>query len=256
MKQIEVIWDERGVVIIKLNRSEKMNAITKMMARELQQVLLEMKNKPGVKCLVITGAGKKAFCAGGDLTELHGNLNEEEAYQVLHPMKECLYELATFPLPTFAFLNGHARGGGCEIATACDFRYGIEDGEYGFIQGRLGITPGWGGGELLYKRIQADRAAQWLMESNMYSAEEAYRIGWLHKIVTRESFDTSHLLLSPFLQKSQRQLKIFKSQHLHSLSMSNVSSQMDEEVKNCASLWESKEHVRAVENFMRTRKKS
>ncbi|GGF11834.1 hypothetical protein GCM10010954_08090 [Halobacillus andaensis] len=256
MEQVEVNWDERGVVTIKLNRSEKMNAITKVMAKELLQVIVESKNNPKVKCLVITGAGKEAFCAGGDLRELHGNLKEKEAYQILHPMKQVLYELATFPLPTFALLNGQARGGGCEIATACDFRYGLEDGEYGFIQGGLGITPGWGGGELLYKRIQADRAAHWLMESNMYSAEEAYRIGWLHKIVTRESLDTHRLLLAPFLQKSHRQLKIFKSQYLHSLSMHNVSSHMEEEVKNCASLWESEEHIRAVEKFIRTRKKS
>ncbi|MCP3026222.1 enoyl-CoA hydratase/isomerase family protein [Halobacillus sp. A5] len=255
MEKIITTLDARGTGTILLNRYDKMNAVTREMCEGLLKAVLDFKANPNLKCLVITGAGQQSFCAGGDLLELHGDLTEEEAYTRLIPMKQVLYELAVFPLPTYAFLNGDARGGGCEIATACDFRYGKHDGKYGFIQGKLGITPGWGGGELLYRKISADRAAHWLMDSEMYDSERAYQIGWLHKIVAKEHL-TPDYLLSPFLEKTQTQLKIFKSQLLRSLPFTDLSKEMDEEVRRCASLWESEEHIKAVKNFIRTRKKS
>ncbi|WP_431799511.1 enoyl-CoA hydratase/isomerase family protein [Halobacillus andaensis] len=254
MQQIRTICDDHGAVTIQLNRREKMNAITNRVSKLLSKEIGKLKNDPDIKCLVITGAGDEAFCAGGDLNELHGGLTEEKAYRALQPMKQVLYELAAFPLPTFAFLNGQARGGGCEIATACDFRYGLDTGHYGFIQGNLGITPGWGGGELLYKRIQADRAAHWLMDAQMYNADQAYQIGWLNKIVEKDQLNIETLLPS-FLNKTQSQLKIFKSQYLRAISFHDAAEAMEDEVRRCASLWESKEHLQAVKKFLSTRKK-
>src|SRR5699024_12828906 len=101
--------------------------------------------------LIITRAGEKMCCSGGDLNHLQGDLSSDEAFKELYPMKECLYEPVSFPVPTVCLLNGDAVGGGCEIATACDFRIGKKGTKFGFVQSKLGIIPGWGGGELLYK---------------------------------------------------------------------------------------------------------
>ncbi|WP_163530388.1 enoyl-CoA hydratase/isomerase family protein [Halobacillus ihumii] len=255
MEQVTLTVSDDGYGLVTLNRSDKMNAVTKQMADELLNALEQAKNIEHIKCLVIRGAGDRAFCAGGDLTELHGDLTSEQAYRTLLPMKQVLHELACFPVPTFAFLNGQARGGGCEIATACDFRYGLADGSYGFIQGQLGITPGWGGGEILYKRIPSNIAAHWLMEAQMYSASRALEIGWLHKIVTRQQMDGKELL-RPFLEKSVEQLHVFKQQYIEKLSIEGLSQHMDQEVQHCAGLWESEAHVKAVRRFAASSRKN
>ncbi|WP_255822143.1 enoyl-CoA hydratase/isomerase family protein [Halobacillus shinanisalinarum] len=131
----------------------------------------------------------------------------------------------------------------------------MADGSYGFVQGQLGILPGWGGGVLLYKKIPAHFAAHWLMDSRMYGVEEATRIGWLHKVVSEQQL-AGEELLQPFLEKSQEQLRSFKKQYRDHLSMEGVWHQMDEEVQQCARLWESEAHVQAVRRFTSSRKKS
>ncbi|MFD2925413.1 enoyl-CoA hydratase/isomerase family protein [Halobacillus naozhouensis] len=253
MEQVTLTVHNYGCAVITLNRPDKMNAVTKQMAEELLEAIEQARTVEHVKCLVIRGAGDRAFCTGGDLTELHGDLTSEEAYHVLSPMKQVLHELVCFPVPTFAFLNGQARGGGCEIATACDFRYGLADGSYGFVQGQLGITPGWGGGEILYKRISSNAAAHWLMDAKMYTAARALEIGWLHKIVDKQDMDEKELL-RPFLEKSLEQLHVFKQQYVQRLALDGLSQQMDEEVQQCARLWESEGHVEAVRRFTSSRK--
>ncbi|WP_082234273.1 enoyl-CoA hydratase/isomerase family protein [Halobacillus massiliensis] len=250
MEQIIVNEHVNGLAVVTLNRPEKMNAVSKEMTSQLASALQSLKQKPGLKCLVLTGKGR-AFCAGGDLSELHGGLSEMEAYQILKPMNEVLYQLAVFPVPTIALLNGQARGGGCELATACDFRYGNEGAFYGFVQGKLGITPGWGGGELLYQRIRPEYASHWLLVSEMYSGETAHQIGWLHNI---GDYKNAEEAAEPFLEKSVKQVRWFKNQYLEKLSINKGA--MDKETANCAKLWESKEHIEAVRNFMDSRKKS
>ncbi|QAS51110.1 enoyl-CoA hydratase/isomerase family protein [Halobacillus litoralis] len=255
MSQVLVEKKQEGYVVLTLNRPHKMNAITKQMTQEFYQAIVDLKQNGGVKFLVVTGAGERAFCSGGDLNELHGEMSAEDAYQLLHPMKQALYELATFPVPTIALMNGQARGGGCEIATACDFRYGVESSSFGFVQGNLGITPGWGGGALLYQRIKADFAAHWLMDAEMYQTEQVYRIGWLHKMITDNS-KAENVLFSSFLNKTLKQMEVFKQQYLTHIHTEGLSERMDQEVYACSQLWESEEHKTAVRNFAQMRKRS
>lgn len=242
-----------GYAVVQLHRPEKLNAITRQMAQQLHEAFIELKKDKHLKFLVVTGTGDRAFCAGGDLNELHGDMNAEQAYRILHPMKEALYELATFPVPTIALLNGQARGGGCEIATACDFRYGLPSASYGFVQGNLGIIPGWGGGTLLYQRIKSDFAAHWLMDAEMYTSEQVYRIGWLHKMIT-VNWNAQEIFAS-FLNKTREQMEVLKRQYVDHLDMEFLSEWMDREVRQCSLLWESEEHKAAVENFARKRKR-
>ncbi|MFG6115234.1 enoyl-CoA hydratase/isomerase family protein [Halobacillus sp. MO56] len=239
-----------GYARITLNRPEKMNAVSKQMTSELSQALTEAKEAEGVKCLVITGSGDRAFCTGGDLKDLHGDMNASEAFQTLYPMKEVVYQLASFPLPTIALLNGQARGGGCEIATACDIRYAVKDASYGFVQGKLGITPGWGGGVLLYEKIRPEYAFQWLIEAEMYDSDRVAAIGWAHRLIEREELGNVEDLLAKFLEKSVEQMRVWKKQYDKKLSMISLSPVMDEEVRTCSRLWESEEHKEAVKRFM------
>ncbi|WP_099157980.1 enoyl-CoA hydratase/isomerase family protein [Virgibacillus ndiopensis] len=238
-----------GYSVITLNRPEKRNAISKEMVKELKQCI-EQAKQDSVKFLVITGAGDKMFCAGGDLQDLHGDLTFDEAFSELYAMKEVLFELASFPMPTVCLLNGNALGGGCEIATACDFRITKETNECGFVQTKLGITPGWGGGALLYEKVHSSFAYQWLMEAEIYDAAYLHERGWVHRIVSDEAWHNQSKLLEPYKTKSYDQMKIVKKQYTKKMSILRLSALMDEEVRNCAKLWDSKEHKSAVEKFL------
>ena len=162
-----ITYEEKEYGTILLNRPEKRNAISVEMAKELSRILEEIKERP-IKFLVIKSTGESVFCAGGDLTDFHGALSEEEAYQTLHTMKQVLFQIVTFPVPTISLLQGSALGGGCELATACDIRIAKENSKFGFVQSNLGILPGWGGGALLYEKVHPSFALQWLTEGKMY----------------------------------------------------------------------------------------
>lgn len=232
---------------ITINRPEKRNAVNKAVTSQLADAIQEVKKIDGLKYVVLTGEGDKSFCAGGDLNELHGKLSAKEAYELLIPMMQVLFELATLPIPTIALLNGAARGGGCELATACDFRFARPQDKFGFIQANLGITPGWGGGALLYRKIRPELAFHWLVTGDMRSAEECQRAGWIHGLTKDPT-----IYLETFSPRSYQQMRSFKQQYLKSLDIKSLHKCMEEEVQTSASLWETDEHMAAVERFFHT----
>ncbi|MEC5422798.1 enoyl-CoA hydratase/isomerase family protein [Virgibacillus sp. C22-A2] len=242
-------YDE-GYGEICLNRPAKHNAISGKMMRELK-ASLEVAKNDSITFLVLSGAGKKMFCAGGDLTDLHGDLTPDEAFSYLYPMKDVLYDIVSFPVPVICLLNGNALGGGCEIATACDLRIAKDTGKFGFVQTNLGIIPGWGGGVLLYEKVNPSFALQWLMEASVYEATTLKEHGWLNRIVSEQEWKNKNELLQPYITKSYEQMKILKNQYKKKISSLGLSSMMNEEVRNCSKLWDSKEHRIAVEKFLK-----
>lgn len=241
MDMVKVTYEE-DIVVVTLDRRSKRNAVNRQMVEELQQVVTNVQSDETLKAFVLTAEGEEAFCAGGDLKELHGDLSEKEAYALLSKMREVLYGIATLPVPTLAHLSGEARGGGCELASACDLRTGKADGRFGFVQGQLGIVPGWGGGALLYERISMNDAFNWLVRSEMISASEALRIGWLQEIREEPDF-------SIFTERSQEQLKFWKKQLLEKTDRKHLYGKMEEETRQAAALWESEAHKEAVRTF-------
>ncbi|RYG74068.1 enoyl-CoA hydratase/isomerase family protein [Lentibacillus lipolyticus] len=246
---IQYRTDEKGYGEIRLNRPEKHNAISKEMTNAWKLALETAKQQP-IKFLVITGAGDRTFCAGGDLHDLHGEMSPDEAFSLLYPMKEVLYEIASFPVPVICIMNGDAVGGGCEIATACDFRISREETAFGFVQTTLGITPGWGGGVLLYEKVHPSFAFHWIVEGARHRADELREQGWVHRIVSENEWQDLDQVLKPYLSKSEAQMRTLKAQYKKKLSILPLSAQMDDEVRNCAKLWDSPEHKEAVGRFL------
>lgn len=245
----ELVTYERkeGFSIICLNRPEKRNAISLEMA-ELLLEKLEQAEEDEIKFLVLTGAGDRMFCAGGDLNELHGELTNEEAFQRLCPMMTVLKKIINFPVPVIALLNGDALGGGCELATACDIRIARENTKFGFIQTNIGILPGWGGGAILYKKIQPSFALEWVMGGEILPAEELRNYGWIQNVASEERWD-SEQLLERYNKKSLKQMRLLKAQFKTNIQVETLSEQMIEEVKTSSSLWDSEEHRKALEKF-------
>lgn len=234
---------------ITLQRSQKHNAVNGTMIAELESCL-EQAKEDIITFLVITGDGDDTFCAGGDLHYFHGQLDSEHAFSLLYPMKEILHTILLFPVPTICLLNGNAFGGGCELATACDIRIAKENTRFGFIQSTLGIVPGWGGGTLLYEKVHTSFAFQWITEGATYSVEKLYDKGWIHTIVSSEDFNNHKDILKHYLCKTIDQLEVLKNQYKQQILALSLSARMNEEVRHCASLWNSPAHQNAVEQFL------
>src|SRR5690625_52301 len=242
--------DGYGTVL--LNREEKRNAISQQMAEQLNSLLAELKlDLP--KFLVLKSAGDKVFCAGGDLNELNDELNETEAFSHLTPMREVLYQLATFPVPTICLLEGNAFGGGCELATACDIRIAKEGTKFGFVQANLGILPGWGGGAILSEKVNSSFALQWMLEGNTYDAQLLFEKGWLHDVIVEDNWSDEDQYLKPYKTKTLLQMRHLKSQFMESLQIPTLVEKMDKELARCAELWGSERHQQQIDIFLKNK---
>lgn len=236
-------------VTITLNRPEKLNAISKSMVSSLMDAIKRAKSLD-IKCLVVTGTGEKMFSAGGDLTYFHSELSTEQAFERLYTMKDVLYQLVDFPVPTIALLNGNALGGGCELATACDLRLAREGTQFGFVQTTLGIVPGWGGGVLLYEKVDPNFALQWLVEGTTYSTEELIQSGWLHRVIHVDEWANKQDILMSYLDKTVEQMKHLKFQYQQKLATLSLAAMMNEEVRQSAQFWGSPVHQEKIKQIL------
>ncbi|MDM5454568.1 enoyl-CoA hydratase/isomerase family protein [Peribacillus simplex] len=252
-QMIKVEKDIRGIMKILINRPEKRNAVNYQLMDELNSILSKAAHDDEVKLLVLTGAGSEAFCSGGDLSEFQDLHTEEEAFTMLSKMGEILYTLAVFPKPTFALINGSAVGGGCEIATACDFRLAKSGAKLGFVQGTLGITTGWGGASLLLEKIPEQKALKLLLDAKIHKAEEAKEFGFVDEIVG-EGLDGWEKFAEDFLRHETGVLMAYKRLLVHKWEYSGLRGRMDAEIRECSKLWASDEHHDAVGRFLNKKK--
>ncbi|WP_285766502.1 enoyl-CoA hydratase/isomerase family protein [Peribacillus sp. SI8-4] len=250
-RTIEVEKDRRGFMKVIFNRPEKRNAVNYRLMDELETVLAEAADDDEVKMLVLTGAGNQAFCSGGDLSEFQDLYTEEAAFTMLSRMGRILHTLAVFPKPTLAFINGSAIGGGCEIATACDFRLAKSGVKLGFVQGTLGITTGWGGGSLLVEKIPGQKALKLLMDANIHNAEEAQRFGFIDEIVGEEDWAD---FAENLLRRETGVLAAYKKLLVNKWLESGLKGRMEAEIRECAKLWASDAHHAAVSRFLSKKK--
>ncbi|UII57301.1 enoyl-CoA hydratase/isomerase family protein [Cytobacillus spongiae] len=240
---------ESGYLLFTINREERRNAINYEVMEGLESAISAALDKH-VKALVITGAGDKAFCSGGDLSVFHELRTESEAYQMLSKMANILYKLAILPKPTVALLNGTAVGGGCEIATACDYRVARTGVKAGFIQGKLAITTGWGGGTLLAEKLLPHNVMKLLMEADKYSVDQLQDMGFIHAVYEEQPTVAIRDFLTKTLELDGEVLQAYKSILISKWKNSHLKERMNEEVRKCAILWEREEHHRQVEIFV------
>ena len=170
------------VLVVTLNRPEVLNAINTQMGRELYDLWTRLTAEPGdTRCVVLTGAGDKAFCAGGDLKERDGMT--QATWQAQHELFERGFTaLMELPLPVIAAVNGHAYGGGLETALACDFIYAARAARLALSEVRLGIMPGGGGTQNLPRTVGERRAKELILTAKAFSAEEGAQWGVVNKV--------------------------------------------------------------------------
>lgn len=179
-----------GSATVTIDRPSARNAIGAATVRELG-IALDRVEKSEARVLVLRGGGDRAFVSGGDLKELSLIRDKAGARGMATSARRLLDRLVCFPVPVVAALNGHALGGGAEVAVAADIRVAAEDIEIGFTQSTLGIMPAWGGAERLAEIVGRGRAIMLLASGSRLSASAAERMGLVDVVVPRQDFDAS-----------------------------------------------------------------
>ena len=176
---------EEGIAILKVNRPKVLNALNRATLLEIQRALKELEKDPGVRVLIITGEGEKAFVAGADISEM-APMNPKEALEFSKLGHKTLSLLEDFPCPVIAAVNGYALGGGLELVLACDIILASENARLGLPEVTLGICPGFGGTQRLPRLIGKARAKELIFTGEMIDAKKAYEYGIVNKVVPQD----------------------------------------------------------------------
>lgn len=168
------------VLLVTLNRPSVANALNTQMGVDLLEVFAALLAQPDAcRAVVLTGAGERAFCAGGDLKERQGMTDEQ--WQAQHLIFERMIRaIIECPMPVIAAVNGAAYAGGCEIALGCDFIYAARTARFALTEVTLGIMPGAGGTQTLPRAVGLRRAKEVLLTGRPFSAEDAHAWGMVN----------------------------------------------------------------------------
>lgn len=175
-----------NIGVITVSRPKALNALNLDTLREIDSVLDLVKADKDIYCVIITGAGEKAFVAGADISGMK-DMDVFKAREFSMYGNKVFRKIELLDQPVIAAVNGYALGGGCELALSCDIRLASENAVFGQPEVSLGITPGFGGTQRLARVVGVSRAKELLFTGLNIKAEEALRIGLVNKVVPQES---------------------------------------------------------------------
>ena len=195
-----LIERDDAVAVITFNRPKVLNALNAQTLTDLSNAIDAFKADPGVRAIVLTGAGQKSFVAGADINELavqtpiEGKEHARRGQQIFDAIEQ-------LGKPVIAAINGFALGGGCELAMACTMRFAADTARFGQPEINLGIIPGYGGSQRLPRLVGRGIALEILLTGDMISAQRAYEIGLVNRVVPAAELMTeakkmAHLLAS------------------------------------------------------------
>ena len=177
--RVEVDWPFATVTV---DRPKSLNALDTRTLQELEKAAANLSQHEGLRGVILTGAGEKAFVAGADIAEM----NEMDADRARHfgaLGQRVMDAISALPLPVVAAVNGFALGGGCELALACDFIYASENAKFGLPEVSLGVLPGFGGTQRLSRLVGRARAKELIFTGDMIDAAKAKAIGLVMDVV-------------------------------------------------------------------------
>lgn len=176
---------ENSTLIITINRESKLNALTHQTIQEVGQAIKEANADKNIKCIILTGAGNKAFVAGADISEF-ASFSVEQGEKLSRDGHIVFDSIENSKVPVIAAVNGFALGGGCELAMACHIRVASENAKFGQPEVKLGLIPGYGGTQRLAQLIGKNKAIELLITADMLDAKEALQWGLVNNVVAPE----------------------------------------------------------------------
>jgi enoyl-CoA hydratase len=170
------------LAVVALDRPKVLNALNRATLNELEAVFQQIAADESIRCVLLTGAGEKAFAAGADIQEL-SEVNAAQGKELAERGQRVFDQIANCPKPVIACVNGFALGGGCELALACTLRLASDNAKFGQPEVKLGLIPGYGGTQRLPRLIGKSAALKLLLTGALIPAEEAYRLGLVDEVV-------------------------------------------------------------------------
>jgi len=242
-----------GIATITFNRPGVRNAISLAMMDELEAAVADLEASRDLLAVVLTGAGDKAFVAGGDLKEFRRLRTVRDGREMSLRMGGLLQRLHRLEAPVIAAINGDAYGGGCETALACDLRLAAPHARLGFRQIVFGVTPGWGGGQRLLRLVGPAKAMELLLTGDILTAEQAAAIGLVNRVVhDGDVRDVAHELASQIARRAPLAVRHIKSALVEGANMP-LDAAIAFEAELFSVTWGSEDHWEADRAFWEKR---
>ncbi len=205
-----VIREQDGrIVILTINRPEKLNALNQQVRDQVLEHLAKIEGDDSVGVVVLTGAGDKSFIAGADIGEFEGRSPFDQRQAMRQP--RIFDVMSDYPKPVIAMINGFCLGGGCELAASCDLRVASQKARFGQPEINLGLIPGGGGTQRLPRLIGPGHTMRLVLTGDMIPAAEAKEIGLVELVVPHEELREKTLeLAARIASKSPLTLKVAK----------------------------------------------
>ncbi|MEX1010797.1 MAG: enoyl-CoA hydratase-related protein [Balneolaceae bacterium] len=196
-------YPERFLARICLNRPDKMNALSSEMLEELGGVFDQLDEDEGIRGVILTGTGERAFAAGADIGELRG-VGKEAGEAKARFGQEIFRKIETFVKPVIAVVHGYALGGGAELAMACHLRIASEQAQFALPEASLGLIPGYGGTQRAVRLIGSARALEWIWRGSRIDGAKAFEWGLVNHVARsrEEALELAEKLLSEILRQA------------------------------------------------------
>ncbi len=201
---------EDHIALLTVNRPAALNSLNPATLDELTRMMAELEANPEVKVIIITGAGEKAFVAGGDISVMQP-LGPLEARAVAQKAQQLFNAIEYSQKISIAAINGFALGGGCELAMACDIRIAAASAKLGQPEVNLGIIPGWAGTQRLARLVGKGKAKELMYTGDMIGAAQAEKIGLVNQVVEKaQLLPAARELAEKIAGKSQLAVRLIK----------------------------------------------
>ena len=233
-----------------LNRPNKLNAINKEMLQEISEAIDYLQKNPKIRCIIITGAGKRAFSTGADINEMQ-ELTKRTAAKFSTKGQHVFSKIEALSKPVIAAINGYCLGGGLELALACDFRYSSDNAEFGFPEMKLGIVPAWGGSQRLPLAIGITKAKRMILLGETVEAQEASEIGLVDKVIPLNKLQEKSEQMAQKICRWPPEALRHAKQTVNLINKEHLKQGFAMETKRFAQLFhtkETKEHIEAFWN--------
>ena len=200
-EKLLIVEKKERVCTVIFNRPEKRNALTPLMLFQLADLLKSIQDEGEIRCLVLRGAGDKAFTAGYDISDIPSNMTPEmaAAFKQKNPLQTGLQSIIDFPYPVIAMLNGHAFGAGCDLAMTCDLRIAAENAQVGLPPAKLGIIYQPNGILRMINIVGLANAKEIFFTGRSYAAPKAKEMGLVHYVLPQDQ-------LAPFTYEMAREI--------------------------------------------------
>ena len=225
------------VICITLNNEKMMNAMIESLQCELLEVLEEIEYDNSIRCVVITGAGEKAFSAGGDIN-LFKKLDNVSGYDFMYERGQRIQHAIThMEKPVIAAVNGLCLAGGLELALCCDIIYASANAKFGLLEISLGLLPGWGGTIRLPRAIPVNKAKEMIFSAEMISAEDAFHWGLVNRVLknSEDLYKELDSLVDRMMRKPALALRAAKSVINNSITCNSIEAALT--IERDAIMW-------------------